>query len=156
MGDRISFTTVNDDETSRNDARQEEARQILEAIHRDFADVRREGCVTLHETVVIDRYGSDHERLAARELDTDTHWWEVRDEWIETIGGVGGLAFLDDAGFRYYLPAHMSYWLRTGVEPGFLSYYIAGSRKHRYRLFNAAQRATIGRLVKFVHRGERW
>ncbi len=146
---------MNDDETSRNDARREEARLILEAIHRDFADVRRDGCVTLHETVVLDHYGSGQERLAARERDTDTHWWEVRDEWIEKICGVGGLAFLDDAGFRYYLPAYLSYWVRTGDEPGYLGYYIAGSRKYRYRLFNAAQRVTIGRVLKFVYRGRR-
>jgi len=144
--------TVDEDGTSQNDARREEARKILEAIRRDFDEVRPEGAITLHETLELDGYGSVRAGLAARKRDTDKHWWEVRDEWIEEVNGVGGLSFLNDEGFRYYLPAYMSYWLRTGYETGSLRYFIAGSRKYRYRLFNAAQRVTIARFVKFVHR----
>ena len=144
--------TVNEDGTSLDDARREEARKILEAIRRDFDEVRPECAITLHETLELDRCGAVQAGLAARKLDTDKHWWEVRDEWLGEVNGVGGLSFLNDAGFRYYLPAYMSYWLRTGYEPGCLRYFIAGSRKHRYRLFNAAQRVTIARFVKFVHR----
>jgi hypothetical protein len=105
----------------------------------------------LHETRVIDMYGSADERRHARMQDTDNHWWEVRDDWIEQFDGVGGLSFLDDLGFRYYLPAYMSYWLRTGNEPNCLGYFIAGSRRHRYRLFTDAQRQAIARFVQFVH-----
>lgn len=143
---------MNEDGKSLDDARREEARKILEAIRRDFDEVRPECAITLHETLELDRCGAVQAGLAARKLDTDKHWWEVRDEWLGEVNGVGGLSFLNDAGFRYYLPAYMSYWLRTGYEPGCLRYFIAGSRKYRYRLFNAAQRVTIARFVKFVHR----
>jgi hypothetical protein len=143
---------VNEDGTSQDDARREEARKILEAIRRDFDEVRPECAITLHETLELDGCGAVQAGLAARKRDTDKHWWEVRDEWLGEVNGIGGLSFLNDAGFRYYLPAYMSYWLRTGYEPGCLRYFIAGSRKYRYRLFNAAQRVTIARFVKFVHR----
>lgn len=129
-----------------------EARQILEDIRREFAGISRGDAVTLHETQVIDRYGSATERQRAREMDTDSHWSEVRGEWIKAIRGTGGFGFLDDAGFRYYLPAYMSYWLRTGEEPDSLAYYIAGRGCHRYQLFSTAQRETIARFVKFVLR----
>jgi hypothetical protein len=129
-----------------------EARELLARIRRDFGEILRGHGVSLHETWVIDRYGSMRERKKARKLDTDQHWWEVRDEWIEEFGGVGGLSFLDDKGFTYYLPAYMSYWLRTGQEPNCLSFYIAGRRKHRYKLFTAAQRETIAAFVSFVNR----
>ena len=129
-----------------------EARELLARIRRDFGAILRGHGVSLHETEVIDSYGSTRDRQKARKMDTDRYWWEVRDEWIEKFGGVGGLAFLDDRGFAYYLPAYMSYWLRTGQEPNFLSYYIAGPRKHRYKLFTAAQRETIAAFVSFVNR----
>lgn len=129
-----------------------EARELLARIRRDFGEILRGHGVSLHETLVIDHYGSMRERKKARKLDTDQYWWEVRDEWIEEFGGVGGLAFLDDRGFAYYLPAYMSYWLRTGDEPNCLSRYIAGRRAHRLRLFTAAQRETIAAFVSFVSR----
>lgn len=129
-----------------------EARQILDEIRRNFAEVSRDNAVTLHETQVIDRYGSMTERQTARKLDTDTHWFEVRDEWIESVTGIGGLSFLNDEGFRYYLPAYMSYWLRTGREPDCLGCYISGRGCQRFHLFDPAQRQTIARFVKFVLR----
>lgn len=99
----------------------EASRAILEEIKRVFGDIRRGTGVTLHETGVIDDHGSDEEREQARRKDTDKHWWEVPDEWIEQNVG---LSFLDDAGFRYYLPAYMSYWIRTGNEPWGLEFHL--------------------------------
>jgi hypothetical protein len=129
-----------------------EARELLARIRRDFGAILRGHGVSLHETEVIDFYGSTRDRQKVRKMDTDRYWWEVKDEWIEKFGGVGGLAFLDDRGFAYYLPAYMSYWLRTGEEPNCLSYYIAGPRAHRLSLFTAAQRETIAAFVSFVCR----
>ena len=129
-----------------------EARELLKRIRRDFGEILRGHGVSLHETLVIDHYGTMRDRQKARKMDTDRYWWEVKDEWIEKFGGVGGLAFLDDRGFAYYLPAYMSYWLRTGEEPNCLSNYIAGPRAHRLNLFNATQRETIAAFVSFVCR----
>jgi hypothetical protein len=72
---------------------------LLDEIRRDFSDVVRGDAVTLHETLAIDHWGSEVERRKARELDTDNHWWEVRDEWIQEFDGVGGFAFSMIRGF---------------------------------------------------------
>jgi hypothetical protein len=128
-----------------------ELHRLLDEIRRDFSDVVRGDAVTLHETLAIDHWGSEVERRKARELDTDKHWGEVRDGWIQKFDGVGGLCFLDDPGFRYYLPAYLSYWLRTDHAPFPLTGLIVGRRKWRYRLFTAAQRRTIGRVISFIH-----
>ncbi len=128
---------------------------MLAEIRRVFATVERGGGVTLHETRVLDGpgHGAETARREARLQDTDQHWWEVRDEWIETICGIGGLSFLDDEGFRYYLPAYMSYWLRTGQEPCSLSFHL---RFHNGRdfdnLFSPAEKATIATFLLHLRR----
>jgi hypothetical protein len=76
-----------------------------------FADVTREDGVTLHEADVLDGYGSDEQRAAARRLDTDRHWSEVEQTAIERHPSAAN--FLDAKGFRYYLPAYMSWALRN-------------------------------------------
>lgn len=128
---------------------------LLAEIRRVFATVERGGGVTLHETSVLDDYGHGAEtaRREARQKDTDQHWWEVRDEWIETFGGTGGLSFLDDEGFRYYLPAYMSYWLRTGNEPNSLSFSLRfHSGRDFDKLFSPAEKATIATFLLHLRR----
>ncbi len=88
-----------------------EAERIIAEIHRAFSDVSREDGVTLHEALVIDEYGSDDERLAARERDTDRRWQDVPEHMIEKHDSV--LCFMDPKGFRYYLPAYMVWSLRN-------------------------------------------
>ena len=61
---------------------------------------------------MIDCHGTREERFKARRLDTDTRWQEVRDEWIEDLSSAP--YFLDEKGFRYYLPAIMIWELKHG------------------------------------------
>src|SRR4051812_47087088 len=122
-------------------------RELLDEVRREFRKVTRGLGVTLHETEVVDNYGSDSERAKARLKDTDTGWWEVRDEWLDEIQGVGGPCFLDDAGVRYYLPAYMSYWLRTKSDPGSLDFHLDPKYHDFQRLFTAPQFATIARFA---------
>lgn len=112
--------------------------------------MRRGDGVTLHETEVIDMYGSKAQRRTARKKDTDQRWWDVRDEWIESFGGAGGLSFFDDAGFRYYLPAYMSYFLRHREEPNGLTYHLSGEWRDFDLIFSPAQKVTIVRFLEFV------
>lgn len=109
--------------------------------------------VSLHETPVIDNYGTDEERRIARKKDTDRHWWEVKDEWIKTNCGIGGLCFLDDAGFRYYLPAYMSYWLRTGKEPDCLIFHLNNTRSRSFdTLFTTEEKEVIADFLNYIYR----
>lgn len=129
-----------------------------------FADVTREDGVTLHEADVIDDYGSDEQRAAARQLDTDRHWSEVEDALIDTLPSA--FSFLDDRGFRYYLPAYMCSALRNfdtttsaardtvllalsigrwygSGEPG------AAPIPERFHMLSPAQAQTVCRFLRF-------
>jgi hypothetical protein len=119
---------------------------LLDEIKRVFATVQRGSGVTLHETSVIDENGSDEERERARRKDTDRYWWEVQDEWIEKNVG---LTFLDDAGLRYYLPAYMSYFVRTGKEPWGLEFHL---EKHDRmdQIFSLVEKKVIARFLDHV------
>ncbi len=83
---------------------------LIAQITQAFEGVSREDGVTLHEARVIDDWGGEEERAAARGLDTDTHWQEVPPQWIEQLWDAYSL--LDSKGWRYYLPAYMVHALR--------------------------------------------
>ena len=51
--------------------------EIIREIHAAFGEVPR-GPMSIREADVVDAYGSQAEREAARNLDTDTHWSEMR------------------------------------------------------------------------------
>ena len=131
-----------------------EASQLMDDIRNTFSHVERGAGVTLHETRVIDMYGTDGDRAAARSKDTDRHWSEVQDEWIEEFDGVGGLSFMDEAGFRYYLPAYMEYFLRRKEEPNCLTFYLSKEEGIRdfENLFTQAQLRIIARFLCYVCR----
>jgi hypothetical protein len=84
---------------------------IIGEIARAFAGVRRDDGVTLHEADVIDRRGTDHERAAARAKDREVRWEDVPAAAIEQHDWI--LSFLDVKGFRYYIPAYMTWVLRN-------------------------------------------
>ena len=88
----------------------EERRQrLLAAIEEAFRGVELSDGVSLHETVVIDDYGSTEERQAARERDEKQDWRKlIGAPELARIGGVGGLSFYDAAGLRFHLPAYLS------------------------------------------------
>jgi len=102
-------------EEGNRDLRADEAERlrVLAEIEAAFDGVSREDGVTLHEADVIDHYGGDDERAAARKLDTETRW---QDADLKTFGSV--LCFLDVKGFRYYIPAYLCWTLRFG-ETGY-------------------------------------
>lgn len=135
-------------------------REIREA----FAEVTRGDGVTLHEADVIDDYGSDQERLAARQLDTDQHWSEVPDALIARMPHA--LSFLDESGFRYYLPAYLSWTLRSydSTDSASLSALLfdlarpsepstperEATVRARFRLLTAAQSQVVCRVLRFL------
>lgn len=92
----------------------EAAALVQTFIHKAFRQVNRVGGVSLHQTEIIDYRGSNEELQAAALLDTDHHWTEVQDSWIEAFSGFGGLCFFDPIGLRYYLPAYMDWYVRKG------------------------------------------
>lgn len=84
--------------------------EVIDAVSEAFHGVAREDGVTLHEARVIDDYGSNDERAAARMLDTEKVWEDVPHADIEEYSEA--LSFLDPKGFRYYIPAYMIWAVR--------------------------------------------
>ena len=98
--------------------------ELLKIIENAFDGVVRGDGITLHQATVIDNYGSEEEFLAAAKLDTEVRWQDVPDSAIAENSGP--FNFLDYAGFRYYIPAYMSWAVRNCSEdysgPGFFTY----------------------------------
>jgi len=87
----------------------DETRAIIEDIHAAFRGVSR-GQITLHEAEVIDDYGSQEDRMSARNLDTDRKWTEIPDEYVEECAYA--LCHVDPESWRYYIPRFMEWALR--------------------------------------------
>ena len=139
---------------------------LIEEINAAFDGVSRENGVSLSEAWVIDNYGSDEERAAARKQDTETRWQDVADEAI--ADGYSCLSFLGEIGFRYYIPAYMVWYMRyiDIEEPDdpypysnsfeWLIYALGGLeerdssyRLSKFRLFTIEQSKAIARFLEF-------
>jgi len=90
---------------------EEKARSIIKQIQEAFAGVVRGSGVSIREAREIDYHSSRNKKLAARALDTETHWNDVPPEVLERNSQY--LAFLDAEGMRYYLPAFMTWYLKS-------------------------------------------
>jgi len=134
---------------------------VIDEIRQAFGHVSREDGVTLHEAQVIDDYGSDEERVAARALDTDCRWQDVPDHLIEKYPDT--LCFVDPKGFRYYLPAYMVWGLRQyeasnsfSVDHPIYSLMLSEVKPlrewelERYRVFDDEQAKAICRFLRFM------
>lgn len=82
---------------------------LLAQIRSAFAHVTREGGVSVTEAYAIDNDANEQARLAARAEDTDTHWSDIHPPTADPAGSA--LTFMDPIGFRYYLPACMTWAL---------------------------------------------
>jgi hypothetical protein len=135
--------------------------EIIASIRTAFAGVPR-GAVTIHEAEVVDGYGSDEERAAARRLDTDASWDRVPDADIEEC--TSALCHLDPEGWRYYVPAYMIWSLRHyRVSSSIVSDYTiytfdpSGSdarlreyKLARYRLLDRGQSQAVCRFLRHM------
>jgi hypothetical protein len=93
--------------------------ELIGLIKDAFGNVSRQGGVSWTETEVLDMYGTDAERKAARAKDTDRRWTELIDGDGFFECGIGGFCFLDPIGFRYYLPAAICISLRKRRDTAF-------------------------------------
>ena len=98
---------------------------LIEQIKFAFAEVTREHAVSWSEALVRDRYGSEEECAVARKQDADKNWMEVAldPNWIPDYG-LGGFAFLDIYGFRYYMAAAFMNCLMLGRDSD-LEFYLS-------------------------------
>jgi hypothetical protein len=105
-----------------------------------FADVLLGNGVSLREADLIDGYGTDRERAAAREQDEHSDWQRIPDEDIENHSSV--LCFMDDEGLRFHLPAYMRYTLRRYRE--------SESMSTDFTIYRLSDPACIERLLVYL------
>ena len=150
--------------TDKMEARRDE---LIRLIEQAFDGVSREGGVSLHEAYVIDNYGDEEERAAARLKDTDSRWQDVDLSQIHALDIP--MFFMDPIGFRYYLPVFLVAELRSVVtwppndyEPKCAiswghdegsGYYVTHTFKHEmtnnYGLLDAKQRSVVRQVLEF-------
>lgn len=132
---------------------------LIEEIKRSFNGVSRENGVSWSESDVIDDYGSEEERLAARKRDHDTDWTQLIDDKTWNPGsGLGGYSFLDPIGFRYYLPPAMIRTIRSGTDEGIQFHLIIHRPGEDLRdyglnqvsLLTADQRRAVARFLRYM------
>ena len=83
---------------------------LLDLIKEAFAGVKLGNGVSIHQTEVIDNYGSGKELQEARKKDRIVDDWTqlIDDAAFADVYGIGGYHFLDDLGKCYYLPVYLS------------------------------------------------
>ena len=128
------------------------ADDIIRAIEAAFAGVPC-GQVTLHEAEVMDAYGSEVERRAARRFDPDDDWTKVSAASIEECPTA--LSFLDPESWRFYLPAYMRLALRRFGQPHNEAmdqaiYSLDGASPERSGTLNASQAGAVQRFLAFA------
>lgn len=132
-----------------------EREELIREIHAAFADVSREGGVSWSEAEVIDGYGTEEEKAAARRADKDRSWTELVDnrKWDPGFG-IGGYCFLDAIGFRYYLPPAMIRCIRSGFDEG-IAFHLTreGRLRHmgaQWSLLDQRQQRCVARFLRFM------
>lgn len=85
-------------------------------------------------------------------LDSEQSWTDVTDEAVETFQEY--FCFADAEGWRFYLPAHMSYYLRHLGACGSQAVYFACTRGDRLDLLNDEQLACVIEFLELVHAQE--
>jgi hypothetical protein len=138
------------------------AKDLITEIRAAFDGVSREGGVSLHQCPVLDDHGTAEELAAAARLDTDRDWSEVPDEWIQDRS-IGGLAFLDAVGWKYYLPAFMICSIRGWRDDAsevvtwvisnlnsFTPHAMHGDTRKQLASLDGAQRRAVAHFVRFV------
>ncbi|MEM6554107.1 MAG: DUF6714 family protein [Planctomycetota bacterium] len=143
------------------DEQAEQSKQnVLDLIQTAFQHVGLHGGTSLLKTVELDSYGIDTAKDVYPKLDISQphkRWQDIPHEHLSTIAGIGGMAFLDPKGFRFYLPAYISWWLADGegspsIAAGALIFNLTDPQlaSERYNTLTPDQSAATAAFVKHV------
>lgn len=89
---------------------------IINEIEQAFSGVLLEEGIGIHEANVIDDYGDEDQRIAARLEDSESWvgWQEIPDDTLRRHYTT--FCFVDSKGFKYLIPAYMRFVLRYCKE----------------------------------------
>jgi hypothetical protein len=126
----------------------DQQRAVENEIREAFKGVSRAGGVSWNEAEVIDGYGTDSERAAARASDTDQSWEELVDDanW-DGDRTYGAFNFLDSIGYRYYIAPAMIQCARQGCGE-FVAYAL--TKPYKCEGFTESQARATARFLRFM------
>lgn len=132
----------------------EEQLAVEAEIRAAFRGGKRHAGVSWSESMVVDNYGSDDERAAARARDIDKRWEDLVDDpnW-DHEAGVGGFNFLDAVGYTYYIAPAMIRCCREGCSGGSTCFALtmnADFKLGRIRALDDRHVRAICRLLRFM------
>lgn len=130
--------------------------EILSEIYCAFAGVGRGASgISWSECVALDNFESMSECEAARRSDPDRQWPSLVDDpaW-EPFPGIGGFAFINSAGFRYYLSPTMVRFLRGNQSEWYTGHFMETISRlvdpRGSKLWSKAQLRCIARFIAFM------
>jgi len=85
--------------------------KVLQEVTHAFANVTLENGMSLSQADLEGAYWSDSEFLRAREFDAELEWGDVQKAKLESMASA--FSFLDDEGWRFYLPAYLTLCLKS-------------------------------------------
>jgi hypothetical protein len=88
-----------------------EESELIDQIHAAFCGVRLEDGVSLNQTAFFDSGGLRPEFEQIAMGDERDNWAAIPDETLEQFAET--FCFTDLKGYRFYLPAYMSWWIRN-------------------------------------------
>jgi len=122
---------------------------LLLQIRQAFANVPRS------RRTMADAEVEDDRSEASRFEEHDAHWWEVPDDLLWRCSAP--FAFLEPQSFLYYLPAYMSWFVKTQGSPNSFSsesllYYLADAHRggQLARLLDSPQRSTVKEFLEYA------
>ena len=127
----------------------EGAQIIIRQIREAFRGVRLDGGVGLKEGQVIDEYGTDEERAAARGKDEKEDWGRIEVSALTTCQS--SLYFFDSEGMRFHLPAFLLADIDSKLSMD-LAFHLGGAPSHpdKFELLNQAQREAVGAFIDYM------
>lgn len=126
-----------------------EIQHLLREIEIAFRGVKKG--VSWSESRIIDSYGTSEERGVARMQDKDKSWEEVsiNPNW-DPGTGVGGWAFLDPHGFRYYMAAAMTKVLRERSTGNLFTFWLEYSDDRKATYWTEFSKDQLCLVAEFV------
>ena len=126
--------------------------QLISEIQTAFDSVELEDGIGLWESQVIDDYGTEDERKAARKMDVRDDWRSIGDSDLSTAHS--SLSFVDEKGMRFLLPAYMIYSFKpdTGFDPVFALTQSLESdcMENKFKMLNSLQRTAVRHYLEWA------
>ncbi len=138
-----------------------EQHALIARIHAAFHKVQLGDGISWSQCQSLDLYESEEEQARARAQDETRDWSKLIDnpQW-EPFPGVGGFAFINELGFRYYLPPTMIRFAKGDITQWYEGHFlqsIDGLVNPRSSVWTPDQISSIAHFIAFMAKaGQEW